>query len=205
MLCLAIMLGDALPIREHQNPNTRNPARGTRTRCRTRHSMLCPYQTISPPQFTESHMKISLIIKMNRIIATAIFFLALAATPAMAQHTVALSWTASTTSGATYNVYRQQACSGNFTQINASAVTATTYADAAVAPGETYCYQVTAALSGVESAPSNYAPATIPAVSAIASTGTASNSQAAARNVCTRRGSFVAWAKCVATLPRKSN
>ena len=103
----------------------------------------------------------------------------------MAQHSVALSWTASATSGATYNVYRQQACSGNFTQINGSAVTATTYTDAAVASGETYCYQVTADLSGVESTPSNPAPATIPAAST-----TASTAQASARNACTRRGFF---------------
>src|SRR4029077_17432405 len=85
----------------------------------------------------ESHMQ------TNRIVTTALFFLALTATPAMAQHTVALSWTASTTSGVTYNVYREQACSGNFTQINASAVATATYTDAAVAPGETYCYKVT--------------------------------------------------------------
>ena len=145
-------------------------------------------------------MKIPLFIKLNRIVAVAMFFLALVATPAMAQHSVALSWTASATSGATYNVYRQQACSGNFTQINSSAVTATTYTDAAVAPGETYCYQVTADLSGVESTPSNLAPATIPA-----SSTTPSTAQAAARNACTRRGSFLAWAKCVAALPRKNN
>jgi hypothetical protein len=162
--------------------------------------MLCPYQAISPRQFTESKMKIPSIIKVNRFVAAAIFFLALAATPAMAQHSVALSWTASATSGVTYNVYRQQACSGNFTQLNGSAVTATNYTDAAVAPAETYCYQVTADLSGVESTPSNYAPATIPASSTAASTA-----QATTRNACTRRGSFLSWAKCVAALPRKNN
>jgi fibronectin type 3 domain-containing protein len=136
---------------------------------------------------------------ITRTTAAGLFFFALFAAPAMAQHTVALSWTASITSGATYNVYRQQACSGNFTQINASAVTATVYTDSAVAPGETYCYQVTALLSGVESTASNLAPATIPGSSV-----QSSNSQGAAKSSCTRRGTFVEWAKCVAALPRKS-
>lgn len=135
---------------------------------------------------------------INRTTAAGLFFFALFATPAMAQHTVALSWTASTTSGATYNVYRQQACSGNFAQINGSTVTTTAYTDAAVAPGETYCYQVTAVLSGVESTASNPAPATIPGNSVQTST-----SQAGAKSSCTRRGTFVEWAKCVAALPRK--
>lgn len=137
---------------------------------------------------------------INRIAAAALFFLALTTTPALAQHTVVLSWTASATSGATYNVLRQQACSGIFIQINSSAVTSTTYTDAAVAPGETYCYEVEAVLSGVDSAPSNYAPATIPAISP-----TLSAAQSSAKNACTRRGSFFAWAKCVAALPRRIN
>jgi hypothetical protein len=143
-------------------------------------------------------------LRMNmqsiRIIATALFFLALATTPAMAQHTVALSWTASTTSGATYNVYRQQACSGNFAKINATAVATTTYTDAAVAPSETYSYQVTAVSGSLESGPSNYAPATIPVASMMPA-----SPQSPGRNSCTRRTSFLAWAKCVAALPRKSN
>ena len=136
----------------------------------------------------------------NRIVATALFFLALVATPAMAQHTVALSWIASATSGATYNVYRQQACSGNFTQINGSAVSTTTFTDSAVAPGATYCYQVTAVSTGGESTPTSPAPATIPA-----NTVTPSTSQPPGRSACSRRTSFLAWAKCVAALPRKSN
>ena len=134
-----------------------------------------------------------------RIIATALFFLALKPAPAMAQHTVILSWTASATSGATYNVYRQRACSGNFAQINASAVTTTTYTDAAVAPGETYCYQVTAVASSLESSPTTPAPATIPASAPTPST------QQQGRGSCTRRTTFLSWAKCVAALPRKSN
>jgi hypothetical protein len=135
---------------------------------------------------------------LNQAAFVALLFFSFFATPALAQHTVALSWTASTTSGVTYNVYRQQACSGNFAQINTSSVTVTTYVDSAVAPGETYCYQVTALLSGVESTASNPAPATIQAGSVQPST-----SQASSKAPCTRRGTFVDWAKCVASLARK--
>jgi hypothetical protein len=135
---------------------------------------------------------------LNQTTVVGLLFFALFATPALAQHTVTLSWTASTTSGVTYNIYRQQACSGNFTQINASAITATVHTDSAVAPGETYCYQVTALLSGVESTASNPAPATIPGNSV-----QPSSSQVSSKALCTRRGTFVDWAKCVASLPRK--
>jgi hypothetical protein len=135
---------------------------------------------------------------VNRTILAELFFFALFATPALAQHTVALSWTASSTSGVTYNVYRQQACSGNVAQINSIAVTATVYTDSAVAPGETYCYQVTALLSGVESTASSPTPATIPRSSVQAPT-----SQVSSKTPCARRGTFVDWAKCVASLPRK--
>jgi hypothetical protein len=142
-------------------------------------------------------------MKIKKTVAIALFSSALfgftiLATPALAQHTVTLSWTASVTSGVTYNVYRQQACSGNFAQINSSAVTATAFTDSAVAPGETYCYQVTASLSGVESTVSSPASATIPAAPPQSLT-----SPANARTVCTRRGTFFDWAKCVASLPRK--
>jgi len=120
------------------------------------------------------------------------------ATYAADAHTVTLSWTASTTSGATYNVYRQQACSGNFAQI-ASAVSATAYIDGAVTNGETYCYEVTAVASSIESAASNPAPATIPAASAQQQ----GSAPAAASRACSRGGSFFAWARCVLSLPRR--
>ncbi len=81
-------------------------------------------------------------------------------------HSVALTWTASASAAAnpslTYNVYRSPGCSGTFTRLNSSAVTATSFTDAGVAPG-TYCYQVTAVLNGSESAPTNQAAAVVPA------------------------------------------
>lgn len=144
-------------------------------------------------------MTFALKFRIKSLSAAFVLF-ALWATPAMAQHTVALSWAASATSGATYNVYRQQACSGNFAKLNASAVTANSYTDSAVAGGETYCYQVTAVSGGLESAPTSSASATIPAALAAPATP-----QPANKNSCSRRGTFSAWAKCVAALPRKGN
>jgi len=80
-------------------------------------------------------------------------------------HSASLTWTASTDSGVSYNVYRLSgACpstaTSGFAKINAALVTATTYADSTVAPG-TYCYYATAVLNGAESIPSNLASAVI--------------------------------------------
>lgn len=64
--------------------------------------------------------------------------------------------------GTTYSVYRATGlCSGSpvFSKI-ATGVTAKTYDDVGISPGG-YCYQVTASLNNVESAPSNSAPATV--------------------------------------------
>ena len=108
---------------------------------------------------------------MKRLIAVfAAFCFLFVATPAFAQHTVGLSWTAPTGTPAavSYNVYRATgACAAGltFAKINAAAVTGTTYTDssAALTPNLTVCYQVTAvSSSGVESTASNQAAATIP-------------------------------------------
>jgi Abnormal spindle-like microcephaly-assoc'd, ASPM-SPD-2-Hydin len=80
-------------------------------------------------------------------------------------HTVALSWTPSTTSTVIgYNVYRGTV-SGTYSRINASAVGGTSYSDSTVQSGEniTYYYVVTAVdSSGVESTVSNQATALVP-------------------------------------------
>jgi hypothetical protein len=118
----------------------------------------------------------------------------LAAAPARAQtHSVALTWMASASAAAnpslTYNVYRSPGCSGSFTRLNSSAVAATSFTDAGVAPG-TYCYQVTAVLNGTESVPSSQAAAVVPA-------------PAPPRQPpgCAHRGSLVDWIRCVASQP----
>jgi fibronectin type 3 domain-containing protein len=83
-----------------------------------------------------------------------------AATP----HTVALSWTASSSSVSGYNVYRGTTSNGPYpTKLNGSLVTAAGYADSTVADGTTYYYVVTAVdSSDVESVDSNQATAIIP-------------------------------------------
>jgi hypothetical protein len=80
-------------------------------------------------------------------------------------HYVALSWTASTTSGVVgYNAYRGTASSGRFSQLNSSSISATTYTDGNAQAGQTYYYVVTAIASDdvTESADSNVASATVP-------------------------------------------
>src|SRR5277367_3572288 len=83
-----------------------------------------------------------------------------AATP----HSVALSWTASTSTVSGYNVYRGTTSNGPYsTKLNSSLVTSVGYSDSTVADGTTYFYVVTAVdSSNVESVDSNQATAVIP-------------------------------------------
>lgn len=75
-------------------------------------------------------------------------------------HTVALSWTASTSPGVTYNVYRGLQSGGPYTQI-ASGVSSTAYTDTAVTTGTVYFYVVTAFDGTNESIYSNEAMANV--------------------------------------------
>jgi len=127
---------------------------------------------------------------MNRI-AIALLVVAFAGTPASAQHSVNLTWTASSdaaeNSSLAYNIYRASTCGGPFAKLNASPLAATAYLDAAVLPGS-YCYQVTSVLNGAESAPSNQAAALIPGASLPQQTG------------CQHRGSLLAWLRCASAI-----
>jgi len=130
---------------------------------------------------------------MKSIAATfALLAVAIAAPPAPAQHTVSLTWTASTDAAANpslaYNVYRATTCGGAFAKVNASPVAATNYSDSAVLPGS-YCYQVTSVLSGAEGSPSNQAAALIP-----------SSLQQQTR--CVHRGKLLDWLHCVSASPQ---
>lgn len=79
------------------------------------------------------------------------------------QHTVSLSWTASTSTIAGYNVYRGTQTGGPYAQIGTGNGTATTYTDSTVQSGQTYFYVVTSVDSaGVESVFSNQAQAVVP-------------------------------------------
>ncbi len=79
------------------------------------------------------------------------------------QHSVALSWSGSTSQVIGYNIYRRIGSSGSYTKLNSSINTITSYTDTAVQSGQTYDYVTTAVdASNVESAYSNQATASIP-------------------------------------------
>jgi len=79
------------------------------------------------------------------------------------QHSVSLSWTASTSTVSGYNVYRSTVSGGSYTKINSSLVTVLSYTDSTVQNGTTYYYVTTAADStGAESVFSNEVSAPIP-------------------------------------------
>ena len=78
-------------------------------------------------------------------------------------HTVTLNWTASTTSGVNYNVYRSATSGGPYTKLTTSApIGAITYTDGTVVAGLTYYYVTTAINTAGESGYSNEATALIP-------------------------------------------
>lgn len=80
------------------------------------------------------------------------------------QHSVALSWAASKSSIAGYDIYRSTVSGGPYTtQLNGNLVTGLAFTDADVQAGTTYYYVVVAVSSnGAESSYSNQASATIP-------------------------------------------
>ena len=78
-------------------------------------------------------------------------------------HSVALSWTASTSPVVGYNVYRSTTSGGPYTKLNTTLIPSTSYNDQNVQSGMTYYYVATAVNSaGLESAYSNQAVAVIP-------------------------------------------
>ena len=78
-------------------------------------------------------------------------------------HTVALSWTASTSVVAGYNMYVGQTSGGPYTKINAGLITGLTYQDLNAVSGQTYFYVATAVdSSGNESVNSNEVSVNIP-------------------------------------------
>jgi fibronectin type 3 domain-containing protein len=134
---------------------------------------------------------------MKRIAAVVALTSALLTSPADAQqYAVKLSWTASSDASAnpslTYNVYRASSCAGHFALINSAPVTATSYVDPSSAAGAAYCYQVTAVLAGLESAPSNQAIAAVP-------------SPPDRQTICSHRGPVIGWIRCLGSRPRHTN
>ena len=79
------------------------------------------------------------------------------------QHSAALTWSASSSPVAGYNVYRSTVSGGPYAKINTSLLAALTYTDSTVRSGTTYYYVATAVDSnGIESVFSNQVSATIP-------------------------------------------
>jgi hypothetical protein len=78
-------------------------------------------------------------------------------------HSVALTWTSSTSAVTGYHVYRSQISGGPYSILDSSIVAADSYSDSTVQAGLTYYYIVKAVTSaGVESADSTQVAATIP-------------------------------------------
>src|SRR6516164_1242488 len=86
------------------------------------------------------------------------------ASPALAGHSVTVTWTASTSTGVTgYNVFRSQTTGGPYTQVNTNLIGGTSFVDSSVTAGQTYYYVVTAVGSGSsQSSYSNEASAAVP-------------------------------------------
>jgi hypothetical protein len=79
------------------------------------------------------------------------------------QHSVSLSWAASTSTVVGYNVYRGGTSGGPYTRINSALESSTNYTDSSVQAGQTYYYVATAVDStGAESAYSSQVQAVIP-------------------------------------------
>jgi hypothetical protein len=77
------------------------------------------------------------------------------------QHSVTLSWKASTSAVAGYNVYRRG--SSGLIKINSLPVTGASYVDSTVQAGQTYYYMTRAVSSkGTESTPSNEVRVDVP-------------------------------------------
>jgi hypothetical protein len=78
-------------------------------------------------------------------------------------HSTMLSWTASTTQGVNYNVYRSSVSGGPYTKVTSTtAIAGLSYTDSTVLPGQKYYYVVTAINSSGESGYSNEAVASVP-------------------------------------------
>jgi fibronectin type 3 domain-containing protein len=78
-------------------------------------------------------------------------------------HSVALTWSASTSTVSGYNVYRSIVNGSGYTKLNSGLINGTSYDDTIVQSGTTYFYVTTSVDSGGdESTYSNQASATIP-------------------------------------------
>jgi fibronectin type 3 domain-containing protein len=78
-------------------------------------------------------------------------------------HSVALTWTASTSTVSGYNIYRSTVSGSGFAKLNSTLVASLNYSDTDVQSGSTYFYVATSVDSGGdESSDSNQVTAAIP-------------------------------------------
>lgn len=123
----------------------------------------------------ESNFVPSTILRRWSIALILLSALAFLPSLAMSQnpHSAVLNWTLSTDdtiaacaapNTCLQNVYRATGvCSATstFSIVNSPAATAATFTDTAVSVGQTYCYQVTFEINGLESLPSNQVSAVV--------------------------------------------
>jgi hypothetical protein len=118
---------------------------------------------IAPSKSGYTFSPVTLAVAINGASVTGKNFTA-TAIPNSIQHTVTLSWKASTSTNLKgYNVYRAAVAGGAFTKLTATPVASTTFRDSTVASGRTYYYVTTAVnTSNVESGYSNQTTAIVP-------------------------------------------
>jgi fibronectin type 3 domain-containing protein len=115
--------------------------------------------TVTPSNIGYTFSPVSQSVTVNGADKTGVNFTA----TVQQTHSVALSWNASTSVVAGYNVYRSTVSGTGYTRVNSVPVPVLAYADTAVQNGTTYYYVTTAVDStGLESAYSNQVSAVIP-------------------------------------------
>jgi hypothetical protein len=115
--------------------------------------------TVTPSESGFAFVPASQNVTLSGTNQTGINFTAAAATA----HSVALTWTSSTSAVSGYNIYRSTASGSGYTKLNSSLVASLSYSDTAVQSGTTYFYVATAVDSGGdESVNSNQVSAAIP-------------------------------------------
>jgi hypothetical protein len=115
--------------------------------------------TVTPSNVGYTFSPASQSVTVNGANSTGVNFTA----TAQQAHSVALTWNASTSTVAGYNVYRTTVSGTQYARVNSFQVSGLAYTDSNVQSGTTYYYVTTAVdTSGVESVYSNQVSAVIP-------------------------------------------
>ena len=117
--------------------------------------------TVTPSESGFTFTPASQSVTLSSANQTGVNFTAAASTGQT--HSVALTWTASTSTVSGYNIYRSTVSGSGYAKLNSSLVASLSYSDTTVQSGATYFYVATAVDSGGdESTDSNQASAVIP-------------------------------------------